>query len=187
MAKTLKANLMDDSIISVLRKFMIFEALSKADVKKILEMETQGYQKQIAKLCQYDAGEPVIREGEFDCWSFWVVKGVFDVIQDGRPIASFSSPGEIFGEMSVLEGIPRTASVISVTKSVCLCIDMSVIENMADDHIRETVKKGFYKVILDRLGSAKGRMIEEKKDLERKYAGILNFEQRIKSKSGNKT
>ena len=183
MAKTLKTNLLDDQIINVLKKFMIFEALSPADVKKIFEMETRGYKKRIAKICRYEAGETVIREGEFDCWSYWVVKGVFDVIQDCKPVAVFEHPGEIFGEMSVLEGIPRTASVISRSGGVCLCIDMSVIENMPDDHIRETIKKGFYKVILDRLEKTKGKVAEEKKQLEAKYAGLLDFEKRIRERA----
>jgi len=181
MAKTLKTNLLDDQIINVLKKFMIFESLSPSQIRKIFEME--GYRLPIAKIRQYEAGEAVIREGEFDCWSFWVVKGAFEVVQDGAPIISFATPGEIFGEMSVLEGIPRTASVLSKTRGVCLGIDMSVIENMADTHIRETIKKGFYKVILKRLEKTRDKMNEEKKKLEQKYAGILDFEERIRARA----
>lgn len=183
MAKTLKANLLDDQIITALKKFMIFESLSPSQIKKIFEMESRGYRQPIAKLCRYEAGEAVIREGEFDCWSFWVVKGAFEVVQNGELIAAFSTPGEIFGEMSVLEGISRTASVVSKTPSVCLCIDMSVIENMEDDHIRETIKKGFYKVILGRLEKTRDKMAEERRRLELKYADILNFENRIRQRA----
>ena len=85
--------------------------------------------------------------------------------------------------MSVLEGIPRTASVLSTTTGVCLGIDMSVIENMEDTHIRETIKKGFYKVILTRLEKTRDKMDKEKKKLELKYAGILDFEKRIRERS----
>jgi len=182
MAKNLKANLLSDQIINVLRKFMIFDDLSVGDIKKILSMDAE-YESQIAKLCQYNAGETVINEGDFDCWSFWVVKGVFDVIQNGKPIASFSNSGEIFGEMSVLEGIPRTASVVSTTQGVCLCIDMSVIENIADENIREVIKSGFYKVILKRLDQTKDKMKEEKQRIEVKYADLLAFENKIRAKS----
>lgn len=182
MAKNLKANLLSDQIINVLRKFMIFDDLSASDIKKILSMDAK-YESHIAKLCQYNAGEIVINEGDFDCWSFWVVKGVFDVIQNGKPIASFSNSGEIFGEMSVLEGIPRTASVVSASQGVCLCIDMSVIENIADNNIREVIESGFYKVILKRLDQAKDKMLEEKQRIEVKYADLLSFENKIRAKS----
>jgi CRP-like cAMP-binding protein len=186
MAKDLKQDLVTDKIINILKKFMIFDDLEEKDIKKILSMETRAgdsYKSRIAKLCQYKAGEAVIQEGEFDCWSFWVVKGVFDVIQNKESIASFSNPGEIFGEMSVMEGIPRTASVVSVTKGVCLCIDMSVIENLEDKAVRTTIKNGFYKVILARLGTTKDKLMTEKQRLEIKYADLLSFEEKIQAKA----
>ena len=189
MAKNLKANLVNEQIITILKKFMIFEDLSPTDIKKILRMDSKipnvdgGYQNRIVKLCQYKARETVIREGEFDCWSFWVVKGVFDVIQNKEVIATFSNSGEIFGEMSVLEGIPRTASVVSVTPGVCLCIDMSVIENLADESVRTTIKNGFYKVILGRLSKTKDKIMAEKQQIEIKYAELLSFEEKIRAKA----
>lgn len=185
MAKTLRTKLLDDQIINVLKKFMIFESLSPSQIRKIFEMENRGYWQPIAKLTRYEAGEAVIREGEFDCWSFWVVRGAFEVIQEGSPIADFSTPGEIFGEMSVLEGIPRTASVISKGQGICLGIDMSVIENMEDSHIREIIKEGFYKVILKRLEKTKDKMAQEKKRLEHKYTDLLDFEKRIRDRAGS--
>jgi len=186
MAKGVKQNLVSDKIINILKKFMIFDDLEEKDIKKILSMEAKSndsYQGRIAKLCQYKAGETVIREGEFDCWSFWVVKGVFDVIQNKESITTFSNPGEIFGEMSVMEGIPRTASVISVTNGVCLCIDMSVIENLEDQTVRTTIKNGFYKVILARLRTTKDKVMTEKQRLEIKYADLLSFEEKIRAKA----
>ncbi|MCG8632653.1 MAG: cyclic nucleotide-binding domain-containing protein, partial [Desulfobacterales bacterium] len=158
MAKDLKTNLLNDQIINVIRKFMIFADLSTGEIRKLLSLESE-YESRIAKLCSYKAGETVIKEGDFDCWSFWVVKGSYNVIQNGELVVNFAKPGEIFGEMSVLEGIPRTASVVSVTKGVCLCIDMSVIENLKDDHIAETIKTGFYNVILNRLERTKDKML----------------------------
>ena len=184
MAKYLKTNLLSDSIINILRKFMIFDNLNAGDIKKILGMEAEAYKSRIARLCQFKAGETVIKEGEFDSWSFWVVKGSFDVIQGGSTLTTFSKSGEIFGEMSVLDGIPRTASVISRTDSVCLGIDMSVLDNMVDKNIRETIKKGFYNVILARIKETKDRMFKEKQRLEIQYADLVNFEKQIRSKKG---
>ncbi|HCY85247.1 MAG TPA: hypothetical protein DHV36_08950 [Desulfobacteraceae bacterium] len=182
MAKDLNVNLLDDHIINILRKFMIFADLSMDEIKDLLSLEAK-YQKKIAKLCMYKEGETVIKEGDFDCWSFWVVKGSYEVIQADKLVASFSKPGEIFGEMSVLEGIPRTASVIAKTKGVCLCIDMSVIENFQGSHIADTISKGFYNVILGRLNRSKDKMLEEKQRLELKYADLLDFERRIQEKA----
>ncbi len=168
---------------------MIFDDLAPADIKTILSLdskESTPYQSRIVKLCQYAAGETVIREGEFDCWSFWLVKGKFDVIQQKKTIASFSNPGEIFGEMSVLEGIPRTASVVSATTGICLCLDMSIIENLVDESVRTIIKNGFYKVILSRLDETKNKMMAEKHAIEKKYADLLCFEKKIQARKTNK-
>jgi len=103
------------------------------------------------------------------------------VIQDGIPIATFANPGEIFGEMSVFEGIPRTASVVSVTNSICLCIDMSIIENLNDKRIETIIKESFYSVIIKRLDHTKKSLKAEIKKLEAKYTDLVDFKNKIKT------
>lgn len=185
MPKDLKTDLMSDSIIGIIKKFMIFKQIESHDIKKILNADPKsiknGYHDRIAKLCQYDKDEVVIQEGDFDSWSFWVVKGVFDVIQGSVPIASFEKPGEIFGEMSVFEGIPRTASVVSRTQGgICLSMDMSIIDNLNDPRIETLIKEEFYSVILERIERAKTKIANDKKRLELKYSGLVEFEKRIR-------
>lgn len=165
---------------------MVFENIKTSDIKKILsagaENDQDEYMQMIAKICQYDSGETVIHEGEFDSCSFWIIKGCFDVMQNGSIIASFDQPGEIFGEMSVFEGIPRTASVVAKTNGICLCIDMSIIENINDKKIEFLIKEGFYSVILKRIGAAKEKIDADRKRLDSKYADLLKFENQIKNK-----
>ncbi len=185
MVKDLKTHLIDDKIVPVLRKFMIFDTLTPDEIREVLRLDSQphiDYQDRIIRLKQYGSGEVVIREGDFDCWSYWVVKGVFDVRQGGQVIVSFHSPGEIFGEMSVLEGIPRTASVVCRDGGVCLCIDMSILENLGNDRIRNIIRRGVYQVILMRLSATREKIETEKSRLEAKYAGVLSFEENIRKK-----
>lgn len=187
MPNDLNTNLMSDKTIGIIKKFMVFENIDIRQLKKILNIHPEAsqddYRKRIAKLCQYHEGETVIREGEFGSWTFWVVRGEFSVIQKGVTITSFSRPGEIFGEMSVFEGIPRTASVVAKTAGICLCMDMSVIENLGDKKIEALVKEGFYNVILQRLQESKEKIEAEKKQLESTYARLVDFEKTIRKKS----
>lgn len=191
MPKDLNTNLMSEKTINIIKKFMVFESIDCGQLKSILntnpESDSDEYHKRIAKICQYDEGETVIHEGEFDSWSFWVVKGVFNVIQKGVTIATFSTPGEIFGEMSVFEGIPRTASVVAKTTGICLGMDMSIIENLGDKKIESLIKEGFYSVILNRLATTKEKIYADKKELELKFARLLEFENTIKYKAKKKT
>jgi len=186
MPKDLHADLLSDSIINVIRKFMIFNQIAPDNLKKIFaineEAQSSSRPGKVATIYKYQEGETVIQEGDFECWSFWVIKGIFDVIQDGKPVATLSSPGEIFGEMSVFEGIPRTATVVSVTDSICLCLDMSIIEQLKDEEIEAKIKEGFYSIILERLGSTKDHISTDKKRLEEKYTDLVDFETKIKSK-----
>lgn len=186
MPVDLKANLISEKIIRVVKKFMIFENIGSHDIKRILnpnpDSDSGNYHRRVAKLCQYDKDETVIQEGSFDSWSFWVVKGEYEVTQKGVCLARIGTPGEIFGEMSVFEGIPRTASVISKTGGICLCIDMSIIDNLNDKKIENIIKEGFYSVILKRLGNTKGKIETAIKKLDLKYASLLDFENRIKDK-----
>ncbi len=186
MPKDLKADLVCDQTVHILKKFMIFKDLSEREIRQILDSggQVNGYKRKIAKLCHYKKDEIVIKEGEFDSWTFWVVKGTFDVYQNENHIASFSMPGEIFGEMSVLEGIPRTASVISKAEGACLSIDMSIVDTLKDPHIKKVIQKGFYSVILERLGKTKHQMDSERKKLEEKYSKLISLEQKIQKTAG---
>jgi CRP-like cAMP-binding protein len=60
--------------------------------------------------------QPVIRQGELDDSLYVVASGDFRVVHEeaDRPIVARLSPGDVFGEMAVVEPGPRTATVESV-------------------------------------------------------------------------
>ena len=181
MAIDLNVDLIDDKIIHVIRKFMIFDHLTPAEIKELLtENDTSqpSNKEKIAKLCHYVAGETIIREGEFDSWSFWLVSGTVNVIQNNEAIITFSQPGKIFGEMGVFE-VPRTASVVCATAGVCLCIDMSILDQRDNSKVGDSIRAGMYRVIQSRFKMAKDKIEAEKKRLEMKYANILRIEKKI--------
>lgn len=52
--------------------------------------------------------------------SFYIVyEGAFEVRRSGKPVAILG-PGEFFGEISLLQGIPTTADVVATAASKCL-------------------------------------------------------------------
>ena len=62
----------------------------------------------------YDAGEQLIEQGEEGSQLFLILDGLVDVEVDGDEVAELG-PGALLGEMALLEGGKRTASVYATT------------------------------------------------------------------------
>lgn len=67
-------------------------------------------------------GKPIINEGETDTCFYIILSGKCAVKRGDKELASFNS-GECFGEMALLRGEPRSATV--VTQTDCLFIEIS--------------------------------------------------------------
>ena len=61
------------------------------------------------------AGTVLLREGDFSTEIVAIEEGTADVMHDGRRLASLG-PGEVFGEMGVLEKERRTATVVATSR-----------------------------------------------------------------------
>ncbi len=70
---------------------------------------------------EVDAGTSVVHEGDFGYAMFAIVSGTADVVQDGAVIRSLSI-GDVFGEIAVLSGGRRTASVVARTPMRLLAV-----------------------------------------------------------------
>lgn len=69
----------------------------------------------------FEAGQVIARQGDVGTGFFIVAIGSVDVIRDGERIATLG-PGQFFGELSVLDGMPRTAQVIAAESTTCLAL-----------------------------------------------------------------
>ena len=67
-------------------------------------------------------GDRVIaRQGEIGTGFFLIATGGARVVREGQTIATLG-PGDFFGELSVLDGKPRNAQVVSNEPTVCLAL-----------------------------------------------------------------
>ena len=69
----------------------------------------------------FPAERVIAREGEIGSGLFIIAEGSVRVVRDGRPIANLGK-GEFFGELSVLDGAPRNATVIAEEPTICLAL-----------------------------------------------------------------
>lgn len=74
----------------------------------------------------------IVRQGEVGTGFFVVASGGVRVVRDGRTIATLG-PGAFFGELSVLDGRPRTAQVIASEPTLCLALASWEFEAVVHD------------------------------------------------------
>jgi CRP/FNR family transcriptional regulator, cyclic AMP receptor protein len=62
----------------------------------------------------FEPGQHIVEEGQPGETLYVVLSGEAKVVRRGRSVARMY-PGDVFGELSALDGGPRTASVVAVT------------------------------------------------------------------------
>lgn len=70
---------------------------------------------------EFPADHVIARQGEIGTGFFVVVEGSVRVVRGGEVVAILG-PGEFFGELSVLDGLPRVAQVVAVEPTRCLAL-----------------------------------------------------------------
>lgn len=85
------------------------------------------------KMAEYADGEAIVREGEPGQSMFIVAAGRVKVMleESGQQVATLGV-GDYFGEMSMLSGDPRTASVVALGDTAVLEIDAEIFRHLAD-------------------------------------------------------
>lgn len=95
-------------ICEFLRKFPGFDKLTPAALADVAEKLTRR---------RYPAGAVVCRQGEEGDRLYLIRKGSVAVVRDDgtpqRRVVAAQGPGDLFGEMALLSGQPRSASVIA--------------------------------------------------------------------------
>jgi CRP-like cAMP-binding protein len=94
--------------IEQLKRVALFSACTDRELELIAGTTTQ---------LRFPAGEVMARQGEGGHEFLVIVDGKARVDIDGREIAVLT-PGEFFGEIALLDGGPRTATVVAETDVV---------------------------------------------------------------------
>jgi CRP/FNR family transcriptional regulator, cyclic AMP receptor protein len=90
----------------------LFVGIDDADLDHLAHKATQ---------VEFPAGHVIARQGEIGTGFFVVIEGRVRVVRDGRILAALG-PGEFFGELSVLDRMPRNAMVTAEVPTTCLAL-----------------------------------------------------------------
>jgi CRP/FNR family transcriptional regulator, cyclic AMP receptor protein len=81
----------------------------------------------------FPADHVIARQGEIGTGFFVVIEGEARVVRDGQELARLR-PGDFFGEMSVIDGLPRVAQVVTTAPTRCLALASWEFERLILDH-----------------------------------------------------
>jgi CRP-like cAMP-binding protein len=131
-----------DDLIEMLRKIPFLQSYADRFLRKILEL---------SKLRRYQEGEIVTRQGEFDMRLYVILSGEVRVIHNEEEIARLDARGGTFGELAMIDGEARSASVYAVEpNTTCLAIDSSFIEHI-ESHDRMEFEAVYYRLLAEIL------------------------------------
>jgi CRP/FNR family transcriptional regulator, cyclic AMP receptor protein len=94
-----------DAKVSALSRAPLFSELSKKELTQLARMSDD---------LELEAGHVLCREGRSGREFFVIVQGEVEVTRKGKPVKR-SGGDEFFGEIALLEDIPRTATVTAKT------------------------------------------------------------------------
>jgi CRP/FNR family transcriptional regulator, cyclic AMP receptor protein len=117
-------------VITQLGKVPLFSACSNRDLQLIAR---------VVKDVTHPAGTVIAREGEPGVGLFVIVEGQAEVTIGGKRKAKLG-PGDFFGEIALLDGGPRTATVTTLTDVKLLGLTEWVFRGLMQEHPAIAVK-----------------------------------------------
>jgi CRP/FNR family cyclic AMP-dependent transcriptional regulator len=97
------------------------ELLGGCPLFRGIDAEGLAHLANVATPVDFPAGHVIARQGEIGTGFFVVISGMVRVVRDGEVVARLG-PGEFFGELSVLDRMPRNATVSAEVDTSCLAL-----------------------------------------------------------------
>ncbi len=143
------------NVVEKLIKIPIFKAFPKQDFENLIRL---------SKIRSYDPEEYIIKEGDHDSIVYFLITGEVCVTKEQKDLAVLNKLGDVFGEMAILSTTPRSASVYTVTQTVCLASEVSYLDRL-DGHEKYRFGYFLYKTlaqtIADRLRTNSEHLLSE--------------------------
>ena len=136
-----------------LKNAPMFAELGNSDLKRLAKLMAE---------MQFAAGSVVIKEGDQAAGLFVVSSGKLEAVRGGsaghaQALATYR-PGDFFGEMALLEGFPRSATVRAIEDSECLVMTRG--DFMAELKNHPNLAVGMLPALVRRLRDADARIAE---------------------------
>jgi CRP-like cAMP-binding protein len=144
--------------ITHLRKIPALECFSEQDLKEFV---------QFSEVKTYSENDVIIEENSKDDRVFYLISGKAKVVKNGRELIILRRTGDVFGEIGVITGVARSASVYAAGPAMCVSFRLSEIDKL-DERNRLTFKYMIYRGFAEILANRLKRTTEELLDAQTK-------------------
>ena len=87
---------------------------------------------QYSAIRQFESGEFVIDENYYDNSIYFLISGSVRITKQGKEIRVLRRRGEIFGEMSIIDGSSRSASAYAIGDTMCLVTNITHVKSFSE-------------------------------------------------------
>ena len=127
-----------NGVVSLLKNTSIFRHAREDDLAALLKAAIQR---------SIPAGSKIVSEGSEGLGFYVILEGTAEVSKAGTSLATLEA-GNFFGELSCIDGAPRTADVVAATDLTCLVVPQWEMNNalesspgVAQSMFRELVRR----------------------------------------------
>jgi CRP/FNR family transcriptional regulator, cyclic AMP receptor protein len=139
---------MTEDVTARIRSVPLFSSFGDKDLERVAA---------IAKTVEFPAGKEIARQGESGVGFHMITQGDAEVEVDGAVRAALG-PGAYFGEMSLLDGGPRSATVRALTPLRTVSLTSWDFNALLDQH--PELSKKLLIELSRRLRAVEGRGID---------------------------
>lgn len=158
-AKYLKENLRE------MQKIMISLPLKKFETKSL------RHSLRMSKINEYSDGEIITKENDEDPYIYFLLSGKARLEKKGENTELIDRPGEIFGEVKILENLVRSGDVFAKEEAVCLVVNTSSYSMRMTSNEGADILLLLYRVFMEylaiRLRLLTEELVKTKKEIER--------------------
>lgn len=115
------------------------ESLKQVPLFRSFDKKELDMLAKLVKEQSYTPGQTIVKAGAGGHGLYIIREGNVSVIQNDKTVATMG-PGQFFGEISVLDGGPRTADVRADTPTVCLTLISWEVKPMLMENAGMTYK-----------------------------------------------
>jgi len=113
-----------------LARVPIFASCTPEEISAIVEVAQESY---------FQPGQIIVTQGTPGQAFYLILSGSVEILRDGTSLGAFG-PGDFFGEMSLLDQAPRSATIRALEQTVCLMLSSWDFKAVLERHPSIAIK-----------------------------------------------